>query len=261
MKNDTPIDVVIPVIKNGSKCNDLELLYCLRSIEKNLTGYGNIVIVGHLPEIINPDSVIHIPFKDSPNKQANIRNKILAAFDDERVTETILFANDDHILLPKIALESITAPNFPYFYFGDLSQAAEKAARISGLQLREAGNPTKWFDLHSPIVYKKDLFNEAMKHYSEDCSIKSIYANHWFIEGVECSDLKINSNLRYERIVQEIEGRYFFSYGDYGINAPMKRVLSELFPEPSKYELSAFDGIKKNLQPLNEAFKRMSFNQ
>jgi hypothetical protein len=227
------LDIVIPIIKNGSKCNDLELIYCLRSIEKNLTGYRNIVIVGHLPEIINPETVIHIPFKDGANKQANIRNKILAAFEDSRVSETILFANDDHFIL-----RPFTAPNFPYYFYGQLHQAAEKAARISGLYLSEVGNPTKQFDVHAPIVYNKEYFKEAMRYYGEDGSIKSLYCNHWFIEGVEYPDLKINSNLMYHRIQQEIKDRLFFSVGDYGIGNNMKRVLAELFPNQSKYELS-----------------------
>jgi hypothetical protein len=225
------IDIVIPLIKNGSKCNDLELTYCLRSIEKNLTEYRNIVIVGHLPEIINTETVIHIPFKDGPNKQANIRNKILAAFEDSRVSETILFANDDHFIL-----RPFVATNFPYYFYGQLHQAAEKAARISGLYLSEAQNPTKQFDLHFMIVYKKSLFIEAMRHYGEDCSIKSIYCNHWHIEGVEYPDLKISSSLTYERIKKEIDGRSAFSIGDYGLTRVMKMVLQELYPEKSKYE-------------------------
>lgn len=233
MSNEKPIDVVIPVIKNGSKCNDLELLYCLRSIEKYLSGYRNIVIVGHLPEFINSETVVHTPFRDTGHKQNNIRNKILTAFEDERVSETIFFGNDDHFILTHFE-----AANFPYFFSGTLPQAAEKAARISGIQLQEAGNPVKQFDIHCGIVYKKELFKEAMRHYGNDCSIKSIYANHWHFWGVEYPDLKINSNLQYHRILQEIKGRYFFSTGDYGMNNPMKRVLSELFPEASKYELS-----------------------
>jgi hypothetical protein len=50
-------------------------------------------------------------------------------------------------------------------------------------------------------------------------------------------DLKINTSLSYERIKAEIQDRWIFSYGDYGLNPPMKRLLEELFPEPSKYEL------------------------
>lgn len=226
-------DVIIPLIKGGSKNNDLELLFCLRSIEKHLTNYRNIVIVGHLPEFVQ--SVIHIPFKDGPKKQANIRNKIIAAFNDGRVSEEVLFLNDDIFLLPH-AFNS--APDYPYLYFGDLRDCSEKAARhFARNELIGAGLPTKWFDMHQPIRFKKNLFIEAARHYSDEASVKSTYCNHWMIDGQEMKDLKINSSLRYHRIKQEIEGRVYFSVGDSGMNWEMKKVLNELYPNQSKFEL------------------------
>lgn len=225
------IDVVIPLLKNGSHNNDLELRYCLRSIQKYLTGYRNIIIVGHLPEFIGPEEVIYIPFKDTANKQANIKNKILAAF--EVSTEEIWFTNDDIYLLQPFA-----AANFPYFYSGDLKDASEKAARHFAFnELKEQNLPTKHFDCHFPIVYKRSLFIEAMRHFSDESSIKSKYANFWNIEGENFKDLKIGSSLHYHRIKEEIKDRPCFSVGDNGMNPAMKQVLYELFPEASKYEL------------------------
>lgn len=230
--NNHQIDVVIPLLRNGSKNQDLELVYSLRSIEKNLTDYRNIIIVGDLPTFVNPETVIHIPFKDTPSKQANIKNKILAAF--EVSTDQILFTNDDIFLL-----QPFSAPSYPYYYEGDLKDTSEKAARhFAYNELKEQNLPTKHFDIHAPIIYKKDLFIEAMRHFSDNSSIKSKYANYWSIEGAEIKDLKISSHLRARTIKQAIKDRAFFSIGDFGMNADMKMVLSELFPSPSKHELS-----------------------
>ena len=224
------VDVIIPVIKNGSRKNDVELLYCLRSVEKHLRNYGNIVIIGHLPDIINPESVVYIPFKDGPKKQANIRSKIIAAF--EHTTDTVLFTNDDIMLV-----SDLDASSFPYYYSGDLRDTAEKAARhFAYNELKEQGLPTKHFDIHFPILYKKNLFIESSRHYSDEASIKSTYANHWHIEGVETKDLKINSSLREWTIREAIEDRICFSVGDYGVTNSMLEVLNSLYPDPSKYE-------------------------
>lgn len=228
------IDVIYPIVKFGSRCNDLELLFSLRSVGKHLKDYRNIIIIGHLPEFINPETVVHIPFSDGSKKQANIRKKIITAFSDEMTTDEILFMNDDVFILS----DEFTATNYPYLCFGDLSDCPEKAARhFARNELVNHNLPTLFFDGHQPIRFKRDLFVESANHYSDEASVKSTYCNHWRINGTEHKDLKINSNLSYHRIIQEISGRAYFSVGDHGMNAPMKKVLQELFPSKSKYEL------------------------
>lgn len=227
-------DVLIPILKGGSKHSDLELRYCLRSIEKHLKGYGEIIIVGHLPDFVR--DVKHIPFKDRSyltHKQSNIRNKILAGFE---VSESLLFFNDDHFLL-----EDVEADKFPYYWSGDLKRVAEKGAKPLIKQLRAQNKPLKHFDGHFPILYQKEAFKEAVNAFTEDVIIKSSYCNYHQIEGVYLKDLKINSRLRLERIREEIAGRPVFSIGDHGLDGHMKQVLGELYPEPSKYEI-----IKQN---------------
>ena len=53
------IDVVIP-LGTGSRWQDNELRYCLRSIEKNLSGVNEVVIVGEKPKwLTNVRCVYH----------------------------------------------------------------------------------------------------------------------------------------------------------------------------------------------------------
>ena len=54
---------VVYVLGTGSKWKNYELLYSLRSIEKNLKGFTDVVIVGELPSWIQ--NVIHIPLTSS----------------------------------------------------------------------------------------------------------------------------------------------------------------------------------------------------
>lgn len=233
--------VVIPILKNGSKSSDTELVYCLRSIHKHATGVKNIVIVGHLPPVINPNTVIHIPFTDKPEgfKQQNIRGKILAAFNHPDVTETIFFTNDDIFLTQDTRLS-----DFQPYYGGLLTEVAEKGARPLIKQLKALGKEIKHFDIHCPILYNKDRFCEAMEKFTSDCIIKSAYSNYHDTDGVFLKDLKINSNLRIDRIREEIKGRPCFSIGNYGLTHSMRQVLNDLYPNGSEWEVKAIGKLK-----------------
>lgn len=222
--------VVIPLGK-GSKHNNLELRYCLRSIEKHLKGCGDICIVGEFPTWLR--DVIHIPFADGRRKQLNIRDKILAACDDDRVTDDFLFFNDDFFLL-----EDIQANEVKYCYCGNLAKNSEPAGRKLAGKLYERGFDNLNFDIHLPIVYNKDKFRHAVHAFDweTDLTIKSLYANYWKVTAEIYPDLKINTFMNYGMIKKAITGRFMFSVGDFGITPGMKHLWAELYPSKSKYE-------------------------
>src|SRR5688500_13559340 len=93
--------IVIP-LGHGSHWGNTELRYCLRSVEKHLTGYGDVIIIGEKPAWLR--NVIHIPFDEGPapksfEKERNIFNKIMVACNDDRVTDSFLFMPADHLML------------------------------------------------------------------------------------------------------------------------------------------------------------------
>jgi hypothetical protein len=228
------LSVVIP-LGTGSTRQNIELKYALRSIEKNLKGVKNIIIVGERPSFLS-DEIIHIPLKDCGRKQLSIKRKIEAAIKDERCTDTFLFMNDDHFQLKKQRIDT-----YPYYYSGELTTVREKGARHTENRLKELNKPIKMFDIHFPILYTKEGFMEAMSAFdwpNEDHLIKSSYANYHEIKGTEIKDLKISTHLNYFRIKQEIEGRPCYSIGDYCDFNEMLKVWNELFPNASKYELT-----------------------
>lgn len=217
------IEPVFIPLNNQSRREDLELRYALRSIEKHLPE-TEIIIVGHKPNWIT--NITHIPFTETSHKQANIRAKILRALE---IYQAVLFTNDDIFLLQDC--ESV-----PYYYSGELSQVSEKGAKPLLTQLKAQNLPLKHFDIHFPISYDQ-RFKEAINHFTDDCIIKSSYCNYLRIEGVETTDLKINSHLQPKTIKESIKGRVCFSVGDWGFDLNMIDVLNELFPNKSKYEL------------------------
>lgn len=219
--------LVIP-LGSGSPYNNSELRYALRSIEKHLKIYSGVFIVGEKPEWIQ--NVTHIPAKDLPaKKQLSIRNKILLACADPRVTDEFIFTNDDIFLLK----DTCSIPNY---CAGTIETVRERGARPLQEELSKKSLSNVHFDVHAPILYDKYIFPEAMREFSPDCIIKSAYCNYLRTSGVEIKDLKITVPMTEQNIWNLIEGREYFSIGDQGFTQNMLNVLNALFPNKSKYE-------------------------
>lgn len=249
-------DIVYP-IGSGSAWNDSELRYSLRAIEQNLTGYGNIVIVGRLPDFINKDQVIHIPSDDPlpSNADGNIALKVLKACADKRVSDNFLFINDDHIINKPMHVE-----NIGFYHKGDFAEF-QPSYWHQGLHrqrlkrtfeiLKEKGHTTYHFDIHVPIRINKKLFAEIVPTFDFDIDIgygmKSIYANKAvpnekkeYVGGLKTKLFKHKSLA----VLAEVFNRaHYVSYNDLGLNGALKYHLACLFPEMSMYEL--FDKEKE----------------
>lgn len=236
--------IVIPLVKNGSRWGDKELRYALRSVEKHLTGYGDIFIIGYCPPWLQ--NVIHIPATDGDKiyeKERNIYSKILLACEDKRVSEDFLFMNDDHFLL-----QDFEAAKFPFYSYGFLSdylhrvdpyqQTLQNTFDLIGDHL--------FFDIHCPILYKKSNFiamNElSLVDWSKKwgCAIKTLYS--YFLSSIDglrtesFPDLKICDPLSSNKIKELITMRPWFSMDNHAREGGIETVLQELYPNKSKYE-------------------------
>jgi hypothetical protein len=253
------MDVVIP-LGSGSRWKDNELRYALRSIEKHLKGYDKVFIVGNCPKWINLEKtltetncglligypekpIIHIPCPDIPGrKEFSIFSKIMKAVEDERCSEDFVFSNDDIFFLKDIHVN-----DFKYWYEGTLGEKYEKThghykgAIFNTMNLLYDKGDEKYCDIHTPIVYRKygiraisipDFFD-----WSKENVIKSLYSGHFGADFEPMPDLKINMAMSYELIKAKIKDRLFLSIGTYGVCPAMTKVLTELFPNKSKYEI------------------------
>ena len=197
-----------------------ELRYSLRSIERFYRGNEVVIIGSKLPDWI--DNVTWIRVEDIPNrKQLTIKYKILAALE---YTDEIYFMNDDVFLLEP--------PTFKYYYHGDLVSVGESGARPLLKQLQSFGKPTKNFDGHYPLVYRKD-FAKVLDNFAHDVIVKSAYCNYLEIEGELIPDNKIISKKTDVR--QFMQDRNSISTGvtSWGIVQP---VVAEMFKQKSCYE-------------------------
>lgn len=236
---------VVYVLGKGSRWKDNELRYSLRSVEKYLIGYDKIFIVGECPEWLT--GVIHIPFSDVfGRKDFNIMRKVIVACENDQVSDDFIFFNDDHFLLQPIDVKEIK-----YWHSCSLEQ---KGFNSEGSGLIKIRNTTEiipgysyFFDIHVPIVYNKKEFRRIMflpilKWEEKEYLIKTVYANICTSQDVTYNveymqDCKISKILGYDQLLSKISDRYFFSIGPEGVKADLKRLLSELYPTKSKYEL------------------------
>ena len=227
---------IVYVLGKGSVFDNNEMRLSLRSIEKHLKDYGRVFIVGLCPDWL--ENVTHIKWDDTekiPDK--NIMLKLKKACETPEISDDFLFFNDDHYLL-----SPYSAPEFPYYYCKDLFTEVKKRRGDSYGQrtantmeyLKKNDLPTKYFDVHTPIIYNKAKFLEHVvsavdwKKTYHGFVIKSLYANSLRIEGQE-----LDQDVKFQQPPHNqvpLMSTYPF------VKASMQRYLFELFPEKCTFE-------------------------
>jgi hypothetical protein len=231
------MDIVIP-LGTGSTWHDNELRYCLRSIEKNLTGYRDIYIVGAKRKWLQEVKYIDAK-EDYTRKERCIFQKIILACEHPEVSDSFLFTNDDiFILQPTDASLVKYWMNRDLRYLMVISDGTYRNTVSNTFHfLNKGSHPLANYDIHVPIVYDKNRFLDLLAvDWRRDHVIKSLYCNLNKVTGEPMRDLKFVKTMRKEDIYKAIEGRQFFSVNDHCLNQAMFDVLAELYPKPSKYE-------------------------
>lgn len=226
------MDIVIPFWNDRHK--DTELKYALRSIEKYLTGFGNIWVIGEKTAL----NTKFLPCQNiSGRKEFSIAEKILVACKCDRISDPFIMWHDDHFLLKPLDVSEIK-----YWYDGTLEEVKKNPTSKSGYKTAikntiEAGCG-KNFDIHTPIIFKKERFIERVTKAdwqpNKEFCVKSLYCNGF--EGYQMTDLKINTPAYQPFLIKKIHDRLFFSTGPLGLQPEMIELLNELYPVPSKYE-------------------------
>ena len=201
------IDIVY-ALGSGSKWDNNELRYSLRSLEKNFLDLRNIYIVGTFPHFLqdpNPEhatsplikgvggmssaspsaspststststSLFHLPLTDPfpSNKDANIIRKVLKACAQKELSNNFLFMNDDYYINKPISETDMKA-----WYLSYMSQYKDdwfnennwKAAVKRTYDFLKARNFSCYhFDgSHCPQIYNKWTFQQVMNRVGWD---------------------------------------------------------------------------------------------
>lgn len=236
-------DIVIP-LGDGSIWQNNELRYCLRSIARFMRGVGIVWVIGERPDFLS-EAVVHIPAEDNGrSREENILNKILIACDRRELSKEFLLFNDDFFLMKKTYAAAV-----PHYYHSTLEHF--HSTKINGryknalantiADLQQRGLPTRYYDIHVPVLYEKERFRDIMWSYDwnkpDGYVIKSLYCNTAGVHGVSLPDLKIAHPVeRLHDLTELIGDRFMFSVHNGGLNWLMMEFLQRMFPERCIYE-------------------------
>lgn len=224
------LDILLPF--KHSKWGDIELKYCLRSLEKHLKNYGDLYIIGDKPLTVK-QNFIHVPFESGTNrvyKERNIFQMGMWAVDNE-VGDPFIFFNDDHFLL-----RDYEAKDFPNYYAEWPVKSDMYGHTIANT--KEVAEGARFADVHCPMVFDKQRFRQkiAMQDWDRKGGycMKTLYADG--LEGEQCTDLKIRLQYPAWQLQEMIKDRDWFSIDDASRGPEVEGLLKGLYPNKSKYE-------------------------
>ena len=251
---------VVYIIGTGSKWDNNELRYSLRSIAKFGGNLGEVYIVGdRLPPFIDPSTVRYLHVRDiTTNKPAlNVYYKLCRLFDQTDI-KRFLLSSDDHFLIRPVDLEK-----WPLFYKGkEMPRETTKGVgdkrytktmadtrafmerqnldlrywegHINKLYTREA-----WEELHSWPM--KDDFEGSMFNSRFGLSCNSpiaalIYRRHYLdIPTRQRKDIKLK-HLDRDEDFASLQGDIAFSIYNSAIHTGVEDYLRYSFPKRSGFE-------------------------
>jgi len=206
-----------------------ELRFCLRSIDKYLSGYNDIYLIcDKWPEWYKGKVLLHGDI--SIRKQLNIISKLFQVKD-----EKFLMFNNDHFLLKPLHINEIKN-----WYHGTLKEALNNATGKYYTAIKNTIDhfgDVRYFDTHFPCIFTNHQIHRVfrLEWGSHEYVIKS--AAFVDSEGEEITDCKINHPMSKAAIDDRIKDRTFFSTGPNGMRMQMMVLLNELFPDKSRYEI------------------------
>lgn len=224
--------VVYPLLETGD-----EFRYSLRSLDKFMSGVGDVFVVGTDPGM---KGIIHIPFNDRKTVKVsvNIWEKLQVIADDARVSERFVWMNDDfYIARPCEAskLRTFIRPGGLQRYKGRTKQY-HKMLENTCIALESRGLGSMNFGTHQPITLEKKKVKEAFEEFKSEIyspvgiSFRCAYGNFHKLDGL----LRGTVVIRTKR--ETLPNRWAFA-SQAGIEREaLHRLIGPLLPEKSQYE-------------------------
>lgn len=239
---------ILYVVGTGSKWNNNELKYSLRSIDKNGVNVGRVYIATeHLPAFVNPEKVVHYPIRDLGKiKHLNIMDKIEGVMQHTDIADDFLLSSDDHFYLRETDFA-----HYPLYHKGEISERDENAEYWMSMRdtkhlLQQHGLTTYSTNPHCNTHFNRPMFMEHSalmkegKQLRYGAEVNCLMGNLMIAAGVEpvCyNDIKINSFKNREDLLRQLGDTHCFSIYDSALKCGMKEYLRELFPNKSRWEV------------------------
>lgn len=213
---------VLYYIGSGSRHNNMELRYSLRSLEKHCKDVDKVWIVGNKPAFLR--NVEYIWIEDKYKWHTNACLKTKAAI-DAGISQEFLLMNDDFFMTA-----DFEAKNYPYFHKGDMTDAKDneykKVIANTKQYLESIGKPIKHYGVHCPMRINAENYKSLEKYYFEPMSIRCLYGN-LFAEGRQTKDCK-------GKDFKKSPTKCFSSLEWMGTD--FVKELNKMYPNPSRWE-------------------------
>jgi len=202
-----------------------ELKYSIRSVFQHFKGNFDITIIGDIPDWVNRDEIICIPFNNDDIKaqrQTKINQKILKA--SELYDDFILF-NDDQYLLQDITPEQLMLPRMwnKRLTFNNKESVFRRQTQNTINKLMDLNCHWKQNMVsHCPYYYNslkvKELNNRINLVPFDTLSIvfEVAYFNYFEIKAFDAADYRIGFYNRVNKI--DTSNYYILNHDNRGIN-------------------------------------------
>lgn len=243
---------ILYVVGTGSKWNDNELRYSLRSIAMYGRNIDRVYIVGHKPDFVS-NYVHYIPCDDPyVRKHKNILHKVKSAINKSDIGNHFLISSDDHFYLHEVDFDNLPV----YYIFEQIRHnlTPEEAKSHYNRSLDDTYNMLSRYELpvyqtnpHCNTHFRTDLYRRNQYLFDEAMSLvyggemNCIMGNLMIANGaqpVAYKDSKLElekwkeDKLREERL-KDIE---CFSISDKSLQWGIGDVIKSLYPNKCKYE-------------------------
>lgn len=215
------IDIAIPLARDKNT-NYYDLRMTLRSIDKYLTGHGNVYIIGEKPSWLR--NVIHIPLQDIAGRKAwSIFRKMITAAGQKDISQKFISWADDTYLLQPLQVCDIKD-------WHDNTLKHWTTLNVNSLYRQIIINTYKifpeglFYNVHTPCIYDKHKLLTIGNYpwTRTDFLLKSLYFNQYPGNPEQMKDPKLK------------KGMFYSSNGKLGSDD--HKLLTTHFPNPCKYE-------------------------
>lgn len=190
---------------------------------KYFKDFDGIILVGDRPTWFKGFHLQHADIEK--RKEYSVYRKLMSAYSIEQ--EPMLLCHDDVYALQPFGAD------MPNYYRGTCAEAITRTVERRFKDMFAACLPN-WlnFEIHCPMVIDPGKIRDE----DRDFLLKTTYANRLKLPGTDIADCKIRSALSGAECECEIRNRPFFSTADNAKDGIL-RLLKELYPEKSKYEV------------------------
>jgi hypothetical protein len=253
--NQSPLTTIIfPHVAHLAQWHELK--YALRSIERNYVGDFQIVIIGDRPDWLSDKArFIDVPYTGS-SPRIDVMHKILAAINDENITDEFFWTNDDIYFVNKVTYADLcivkAMPNdlrsrvdniaFKTIYTNDLKATCDV--------LMANHLPTVNYSTHLPYRFEKQKLSALIDRFdlrSNPFLPEQLYYNVYHADQLPYyTSLDPRNNLLFciqrpnpdwNAVQTQLRSKKWMNNSEQGMSPAFQQLLSDLFPDKSSFEL------------------------